>query len=290
MPRANLGDVTIEYIEAGSGFPLVWCHELAGSMESWEAQVQFFARRYRVIAYNARGYPPSDVPGDVEAYSQDQAVEDLYRLLQHLGIGQAYVGGLSMGGATTLHFGLQYPEMARALIIAAAGTGSTDPEQFRRQCNQFAAAIEERGMEAMEDYTVGPTRVQLRRKDPVGWRRFADLFAAHSSVGKALTMRGVQGARPPIFDYEEQLRRLEVPSLILAGDEDEPCLEPSLFLKRAIRSSGLMVFPQSGHTINLEEPDLFNRVVLDFLTAVEHGSWAAREEGAGMGFLASAGT
>lgn len=290
MPRANLGDITIEYIEAGSGFPLVWCHELAGSMESWEAQVQFFARRYRVIAYNARGYPPSDVPGDVGAYSQDQAVEDLYRLLQHLGIEQAYVGGLSMGGATTLHFGLQHPEMARALIIAAAGTGSTDPEQFRRQCDQFAAAIEERGMEAMEDYTVGPTRVQLRRKDPVGWRRFADLFAAHSPVGKALTMRGVQGARPPIFDYEEQIRRLEVPSLILAGDEDEPCLEPSLFLKRAIRSSGLMVFPQSGHTINLEEPDLFNRVVLDFLTAVEHGSWAAREEGGGMGFLASAGT
>ena len=85
-----------------------------------------FGRRYQVITYNARGYPPSDVPTDPGAYSQAQAVEDLHAVLRHLGIGQAYVGGLSMGGGTALHFGIAYPDMARALIVAATGSGSNE--------------------------------------------------------------------------------------------------------------------------------------------------------------------
>ncbi|MBM3141003.1 MAG: alpha/beta hydrolase [Chloroflexi bacterium] len=290
MPRVQVGDVAIEYVEAGSGVPLVWCHELAGAMESWLPQVQFFARRYRVIAFNARGYPPSDVPEDPTAYSQELAVADLHGLLRALGIAEAYVGGLSMGGATALQFGLRHPAMARGLVVAGAGTGSTDPERFRRQCEEFARSIETAGMEAMREYTAGPTRVQLRRKDPLGWRRFADDFLAHSAVGTALTLRGVQGGRPPIFEYESALRALAVPTLIVVGDEDEPCLEPALFLKRTIPRAGLAVLPQSGHTLNLEEPDLFNRAVLDFLTAVESGAWAEREEGSGAGFLAGPAT
>lgn len=287
MPRADLGDVTLEYIEAGSGFPLVWCHELAGSMESWLPQIHFFSRHYRVIAYNARGYPPSDVPDAPDAYSQDQAVDDLYRLLIHLGIDEAYVGGLSMGGATTLHFGLQHPEMVRALIVAGAGGGSTNPEQFREQCVQRAVGIEARGMEAMREYAAGPARIQLRRKDPEGWREFAERFLDHSPRGTALTLRGVQGGRPPIFAFEEQLRALDRAVLIIVGDEDEPCLEPALFLKRTVAACGLVVLPQSGHAVNLEEPDLFNRSVFDFLAAVEHGKWYEREQGSGVDLMSA---
>ena len=105
MPRIKANGVELEYAEAGEGFPLVWCHEFGGSMESWEPQVHFFSRRYRVIIYNARGYPPSDVPKEEAAYSQDIAVDDLHQLLRGLGIEQAYVGGLSMGGSLALHFG-----------------------------------------------------------------------------------------------------------------------------------------------------------------------------------------
>lgn len=285
MPRANVGDVELEYLDIGEGFPLVWCHELAGSLESWTPQIRHFARRYRVIAYNARGYPPSDVPAAPEAYSQDLAVADLHGLLRHLGIEQAHVGGLSMGAATALHFGLRHPEMARSLIIAGVGTGSTDPEQFRRQCEAFAATLDQHGMAGMRDYTAGGTRVQFRRKDPHGWQEFVDLFMAHSPVGKAGTLRGVQGGRPPLFAYEEQLRRLELPTLVIAGDEDEPCIEPSIFLKRVVKTAGLVVLPQTGHTLNLEEPEAFNRAVSDFLTLVEAGRWHAREAGTGAGFL-----
>ena len=287
MPQATVNGLKITYAETGAGFPLVWCHEFAGSMESWAPQVSFFSPHYRVITYNARGYPPSHVPTDPHAYSQDRAVEDLYQLLRSLDIRQAYVGGLSMGGSTALHFGTQHPDIARALIVAATGTGSTDPVLFHQQCEAVARRIENGGMAAMQEYAAGPTRVQLRRKDPAAWEQFAQRFAAHSPVGSALTMRGVQAQRPSIFDCRDQLRALDLPTLIMAGDEDEPCLEPALFLKRNLPRAGLVLFPQSGHTINLEEPDRFNRAVLDFLTAVEAGAWAQPEESSGVGFLTS---
>jgi pimeloyl-ACP methyl ester carboxylesterase len=276
MPRARVNGIELEYAEAGDGFPLVLCHEFAGSMESWAPQVHVFARRYRVITYNARGYPPSDVPREPETYSQDIAVEDLYGLLRFLGIEQAHVGGLSMGGSLALHFGIRHPEMARSLIVASAGSGSTDPDEFRATYRANADRLEAEGMAALGDYSQSPTRVQLKRKDPVGFQEFVDLLMRHSPFGSALTMRGVQAARPPIFDWAKECRALQVPTLILAGDEDEPCIEPSLFLKRTIPRSGLAVLPQSGHAINLEEPDLFNRLCLDFLTAVEAGKWATK--------------
>ncbi len=276
MPLAHINGIDIAYEEAGEGFPLVWCHEFAGSKESWDAQVSYFARRYRVITYNARGYPPSEVPEDADAYSQDNAVEDLYALLRYLDIDQAHVGGLSMGGSTTLHFGIRHPGMARSLIIASAGSGSTNPEEFRANSYALAHRLENEGSEGFADYALGPARLQLKRKDPMGYQRFADLLMDHSPYGSALTMRGVQAGRPPIFVWERELQELRVPALVLVGDEDEPCIEPSLFMKRLIPSCGLAMFPQSGHCINLEEPALFNQLVAEFLADVEAGKWDDR--------------
>jgi pimeloyl-ACP methyl ester carboxylesterase len=125
-------------------------------------------------------------------------------------------------------------------------------------------------------YSKGPTRVQFEDKDPRGWREFADQLAEHSAQGAALTMRGVQGQRPSVYDLAEPMRRLQVPTLIVTGDEDEPCLEPGLFMKRTIPTAGLIVIPKSGHTINLEEPEAFNQAVSDFLTAVEADKWGPR--------------
>ena len=285
MPKALINGVNIYYEDHGEGFPLVWNHEFAGDYRSWEPQVRFFTRRYRVITYSARGYYPSDVPDSVEAYSQEQSVQDLRALLEYLSIQQAHVGGLSMGGNVALNFGLTHPSMARSLIVAGTGTGSTDADSFRKRINEFAQRMETEGMAAMSDYTRGPARVQLLRKDPKGWTEFAEQFVGHSNIGSAMTFRGVQGIRRPIFDLESRLRTLDVPTLIMIGDEDEPCIEPAIFMKRCIPTSGLVVFPQAGHAINLEDPDLFNRTVLDFLTAVECGRWAMREAGLASGSL-----
>ena len=280
MPLAAMNDGTRLYYEStGSGFPLLFSHEYAGDYRSWEPQVRYFARRYRVIAYNARGYPPSDVPADVDAYSQAHAMHDIAQLLEALQVPQAHVVGLSMGGYATLHFGLNYPQMARSLVVAGCGYGSVagDRQKFQQDSARVAQRIEHDGMQATAAvYAKGPTRVQFEDKDPRGWQEFADQLAEHSATGAALTMRGVQGQRPSVYELEAQMRQLQVPTLIVTGDEDEPCLEPGLFMKRAIPTSGLVVVPKTGHTINLEEPESFNRIVSDFLTAVESGQWQAR--------------
>jgi pimeloyl-ACP methyl ester carboxylesterase len=279
MPTARVNGVDLFYEEAGEGTPLVFVHEFAGEARSWHLQVRFFTRRYRTIAYNARGYPPSDVPEDPKAYSQDQAVDDIRGLLDALGIRKAHICGLSMGGYATLHFGLRYPERALSLVVAGAGYGSVpgDRERFRRDVEETARRFERDGMKAVaEFYTKGPTRVQFKDKDPAGWQEFYDMFCAQSAKGHALTMRGVQMSRPSVYELEAGMERMTVPTLIVTGDEDEPCLEPALFMKRKIRSSGLVVMPKAGHTVNLEDPDAFNRAVLDFLTAVDAGRWPLR--------------
>lgn len=279
MPNAKVGNVSLFYEETGAGTPLIFVHEFAGDYRSWESQVRFFSRRYRTIAFNARGYPPSDVPKDVSAYSQDQAVDDIKGVLDHLGIAKAHVCGLSMGGYATLHFGLRYPDRALSLVVAGAGYGSVsgDRERFKQDSELIARRFVEDGMaKVAETYSRGPSRVQLMDKDPRGWREFHEQLAAGSALGHALTLRGVQMSRPSIFDLGDRMEKLTVPTLIMTGDEDEPCLEPGIFMKRKIPTAGLVVIPKSGHAINLEEPDAFNRAVLDFLTAVDAGRWSRR--------------
>lgn len=279
MPRALINGIHLYFEEVGRGTPIVFVHEFAGDSQSWHLQVRFFARRYRTVTFNARGYPPSDVPEDVTAYSQDLAADDIRGLLDHLAVRRAHICGLSMGAYATLHFGLKYPERALSLTMAACGSGSFgDLVGFRKDCEEVARRLETEGIMAVAEFYVrGPTRVQFLEKDPKGWQEFCAQFTAQSAKGRALTLRGVVLTRPTIYDLEARLERLSVPSLIITGDEDDPCLEPSIFMKRKIPAAGLVVIPKSGHTINLEEPDAFNRALLDFLTAVDAGRWPPRD-------------
>jgi pimeloyl-ACP methyl ester carboxylesterase len=236
---------------------VLFIHEFAGDHRSWEPQVRELARRHRCVTYDARGYPPSDVPTEPERYSQDQAVADAVAVLDHLGIQRAHVVGLSMGGFCTLHLGLRHPGRALSLTVAGCGYGAQPDRRERWQAET--------------------ARVQFQRKDPRGWDESRRWLAEHSAVGSALTLRGVQMRRPSLYDLTERLRRLEVPVLLVTGDEDEGCLEPNLMLKRTIPTAALAVLPRTGHACNLEEPALFNRLVLDFVAAVEAGRWEPRD-------------
>jgi pimeloyl-ACP methyl ester carboxylesterase len=271
--------VRLYYEETGTGTPLLFVHEFAGDCRSWEPQVRDFARRHRCITYNARGYPPSDVPSAPEAYSQDRAVADAVTVLDHLGIRRAHVVGLSMGGFCALHLGLKRPERVLSLVVAGCGYGA-DPQQrdnWAAESERNAAAFESDPIAAARDYSVGPTRVQFQNKDPRGFAEFARMLEEHSGLGSALTLRGVQMRRPSLYDLQEQLGAMTVPMLIITGDEDEPCLEPDLMLKRTVRSSALAVLPKTGHTCNLEEPALFNSLIHQFLMSVESGRWNGRD-------------
>jgi pimeloyl-ACP methyl ester carboxylesterase len=285
MPTARIssasGTIDLYFEETGEGFPLIWCHEYGGDYRSWEPQVRYFARRYRVITWNYRGYPPSDVPSDPAAYSVDILVEDLRSLMRYLGVTRAHVGGLSMGGGVALNFGIQHPDLAESLIIAAAGSGTVGRQEFLETSERQAEIYETRGVEAKAEHFAGlATRRGFAEKDPHGWAEFLAHVRDHSGIGSALMMRGVQMKRKTIYELEPELQTVSVPSLIVVGDQDEPCLEPGLFMKRHLPHAGLLILPMTGHTANIEEPALFNQHVAEFLAAVENGRWGTWKRGA----------
>jgi pimeloyl-ACP methyl ester carboxylesterase len=281
MPTITTDDgVTLAYEEAGAGTPVIFVHEFAGDARSWEPQMRHFSRRYRAIAYNARGYFPSDVPTDPAMYSQKRACDDIRAVMDGLEIDVAHVVGLSMGGFATLHFGFDYPDRALSLVVGGCGYGA-EPDKREQFQKETTATVEKIRRETMAvagvAYASGPTRVQYENKDTRGWKEFETQLRDHSTEGSANTMMGVQRLRPSLYDLEDKMRALTVPTMIINGDEDEPCLDPGLFMKRTIASSSMVTLPRTGHTINLEEPAMFNWFIDDFLHQVESGNWLLRD-------------
>ncbi len=281
MPHAPTDDgINLYFEETGHGTPVIFVHEYAGDHRAWEPQMRHFGRRYRAITYAARGYPPSDVPDDVAKYSQARAADDIASILDHLKIAKAHVAGLSMGGFATLHFGFRHPSRALSLTVAGCGYGAEKDAtgKFRAEVKTIAKFIDDNDIAVFaEKYAYGPTRVQFENKDPRGFAEFKQQLAEHSKTGARNTQLGVQGERPSLYDLVDEMKKLTVPTLVLTGDEDWPCLQPALLMKQNIPSAALSVMPNCGHTINIEDPDQFNRLVGDFLTQVDAGRWPMRD-------------
>ena len=280
MPYAASAGQKLYYEEAGKGYPIVFAHEFAGDCRAWESQLRRFSRDYRCIAFNAVGYPPSDVPEDEALYDYLHQVENIAAVMRHLGLAKAHIVGLSMGAYSALHFGLRHAAMASALVVAGCGSGAPREHRvrFRAESEAMAARLERDGMARVApDLASSPTRIPFQNKDPRGWEEFRSHLAEHSATGSARTLRRFQAPRPSLWDFEAELAALDVPVLLLLGDEDEPCLETNVFLKRAIPTAGLVVVPNTGHLVNLEEPALFNDAVASFLAAAERGTWPKRD-------------
>lgn len=281
MAFATTGDgVRLFYEASGQGSAIVFVHEFGGNYWSWEPQVSYFSRRHQCITYAARGYPPSDIPESVDHYSQARAADDIVDVMSAAGIEKAHIVGLSMGAFACIHAALRHPDRVLSAVIAGAGYGSEKEHQeyFRKNSEQVARSFEERGAEGFAPiYAESASRVQFQDKDPRGWQLFAERLAKHSVRGAANTMRGVQMRRPSLYDLKDDLSATQVPMLVIVGDEDDHSIQPGIFLKRTVSRSGLVMFPKSGHTLNLEEPALFNRMVAEFIVQVEAGRWGPRD-------------
>lgn len=281
MPHIAADDgVKLYFEEAGQGTPILFVHEFLGEYRSWEAQIRYFSRRYRCIAYNARGYPPSDVPDKLEDYSFENQRAGIRAMLDGLKIDRAHIVGLSMGAFATFYFGMQWPQRALSLTLAGIGSGSMPDARARFQQESEASAeklLAEGWEKSAEARTLSPTRVQLQNKNPRGFAEFVALVKQHSAKGSALTLKGYQALRPSLGDFKVQMANCKVPTLIISGDEDEPCLDASLMLKRHMPAASLVFMPQTGHACNLEEPELFNMVCEKFFHQVESGQYRLRD-------------
>lgn len=280
MPFVELEDASIYYEETGSGDPIIWLHEFAADCRTWESQVRRFSRDYRCITYNARGYPPSSVPEAESAYSYEHQRSDCLRLMDALEIEHAHLVGLSMGAYTALQVALGNPERVRSVFFSGGGSGAPkgEREKFLKDVHQGADRMLNEGMEAgANGLALGATRVQLLNKDPRGWEEFRRYMSEHSALGSALTLKNFQALRPSLYDYAEALSELDVPVLLAVGDEDDSAIEANIFLKRTLPRAGLWIHPKTGHGMNLEEPDEYNRRIAEFLASVERGKWHRRD-------------
>jgi len=252
--------------ESGAGTPVVFVHEYGGSCRSFDLQVAAFRQRFRCVAFNARGYPPSAIPPTVDSYSQDHAVADIAAVMDGLGLDRVHLVGVSMGAASTLQYSLREPARVVSATLVGIGSGSDDPSTFRANAEANAKLLESRGMAALlAQMSESPTRRRLKDKNPPEFRRFSEQMLAMSPLGHGNTSRGVQGRRPTLYVHEKRLAALRVPVLVVVGDEDEPCRKPSEFLERVLPDARLRVFPQTGHCVNLENPEEFNSLCLAFL-------------------------
>ena len=279
MPYLQSDGAKLYYEEAGSGTPIVFVHEFSGDLWSWEKQMQYFSRRYRCIAFNARGYPPSEVPAKLSIYSHQHAVDDVAVLMKHLKIRRAHIMGCSMGSRTALDFGLTYPRMALSLTMIGIGSGG-DPRnkaQFLRDAEKRARLHEEEGLEqVLKGLRVAANRIQLKHKNPRAWDDFGRRFLLHSAQGCANITRRVMAPRRSLFSMENALRAMRVPSHVVVGDEDPGAIDSGLFMKQVSPAVRLSIAAATGHLVNLEEPDLLHRITDDFYALIEAGKWRAR--------------
>lgn len=279
MPYLQSDGAKLYYEEAGSGTPIIFVHEFSGDLWSWEKQIQYFSRRYRCIAFNARGYPPSEVPARLSNYSHKHAVDDVAVLMRHLKIRRAHIMGCSMGSRTTLDFGLTYPRMAISLTMIGIGSCG-DPRnkaQFLRDAEARARLYEEGGLEVvLKGLRVAANRIQLKHKNPRAWDDFGRRFLQHSAQGCANITRRVMAPRPSLFGMEKALRAMRVPAHVVVGDEDPGAIDSGLFMKQVSPAVRLSVAASTGHLVNLEEPELLHQITDDFYALIESGKWRPR--------------
>ncbi|MET4575373.1 alpha/beta fold hydrolase [Ottowia thiooxydans] len=276
MPYARGEGACLYFEDSGQGPPLVFAHEFAADGRAWEEQVRSLSVKYRCIIFNARGYPPSDVPHEAGLYSQEIAADDIRAVLDAAAVTSAYVVGLSMGATAALEFGLRHPRRTAGLIVAGAGSGSgaIDHAAFVQGVLHRAERVRELGMAAVTESIEGArNRTQLKRKSPAAWQRFLAHLSQHNPLGAAMTLENVQAKRPVLGQMQPRLVHLQVPTLLMAGDEDEDVLEAQFLLKRWLPNCGLRLLPRAGHAVNLEEPEEFNAAIDRFITEVEAGTW-----------------
>jgi pimeloyl-ACP methyl ester carboxylesterase len=281
MPYASSNGARIYYEETGAGVPIIFVHEYAGDHRSWEGQMRHFARGWRCITMSARGYPPSDCPEDPKLYGQSFFTADVIAVMDAAGVDRAHVIGLSMGGYAALMVTLEHSARVISTVAAGAGSGSTQtPQQraaFLAECIATADVMLKADKLNAAAMGTGPTRVQLQNKDPRAWAEFVAHLGEHPTHAASKTLRTVQAGRLSLYALERQLSEIQTPVLLLVGDEDEPCLDVNIWMKRTVATSELAVLSRSGHAINLEEPALFNQLVERFIVSVDRGTWRRRD-------------
>jgi len=252
MPKVKVNGINLYYEVHGQGFPVFFLHGFAGTANVWRPQIPALAKGYRFVIYDARGHGQSDSPPSLDQYAADIVVEDLRQLLKSLKIDKAVVGGLSMGGYESLRFYLRHPEMVAALILMDTGPGYRNParrDEWNRQQAERAKLLETQGTAAYAP--MAPSYVNK------------EMLLKQSPIGLANMARKVVAQHDPLVI--ESLGNIKVPTLVLVGEKDTPFRQATEYMASTISGAQRKVIPNAGHAANIDNPEEFNKAILDFL-------------------------
>ena len=245
----------------GEGEDVVFVHEFAGDCTSWEPQVRHFARRYRCTTYNARGWPPSDVPPDVAAYSQQRAVADLVAVMDALGIAKAHVVGNSMGGALAIDFALAHPERVASIVVEASGPNGFPVADDRAKYQSDLAAITSAFQGGAATWKQQPM-VVVAHADP----RVAPLL--HRMIDDNARIFAMQYWPDDDKSAVGRLGELRVPALFVVGDRDIALVrDAAAFAAAHIAGARIETIRGTDHLAHMEEPAAFAALVRPFIAA-----------------------
>ncbi|MBI2015578.1 MAG: alpha/beta fold hydrolase [Candidatus Rokubacteria bacterium] len=265
MPHVRTDDRVRIYYEAhGTGTPLALAYGIGGNADMWDVNRAALAARHRLVLWEPRGHARSDSPEDPARYSFARWALDLKAVLDHLGIRRAHVGGLSLGAGIATRFALRFPARVSSLIVTNSSSAAGLPLSWQNIVMR-ARSIEitlTQGMDAMAEYAMAenPNVSARLALDPAARDEFYREYRALAPIGYANSLRALLG----MDHVTDQLPRLRLPVLLIGGDRD-PSLEPMKVMHRKVRGSTLVVLSPASHFANRDQPDAWNRAVLDFL-------------------------
>jgi pimeloyl-ACP methyl ester carboxylesterase len=254
MAKARVNGIEIDYEDIGQGRPVLLTHGHLSSRTAWNGQRRALGDRHRVISWDIRGHGQTESPDDPAQYSLDLTVADIRALLGHLGIARAVIGGLSLGGYVSLAFAIAHPDMVEALVICDSGPGYRNAEaraQWNERAFARAAELEAEGLDGL----AGRGREVRESRS----RHRSAQALAHATRG----MLAQQGST--VIDGLPSIR---VPTLVIVGDQDTPFLAPCQYMAKKIPGARLEIIAGAGHSSNLDQPEVFNRVLRDFLDSL----------------------
>jgi pimeloyl-ACP methyl ester carboxylesterase len=262
MPKIFINGINLYYHIYGSGAPIILIHGLGGDHSTWDPQVPEFSRSHQVIVYDLRGHGQSESPD--HPYSIDLLADDLDQFIHFLGLTQVVILGLSLGGRILLRFALKYPQELQAMILA--DTQSETPAEAAYGFPILAEIVRKEGMSrAAELFLSLPLFQGLAKRNPEWWETERKRFLQASPIGFANSSLALAGMEP----LNDQLSAIQAPTLVLAGEEDESYLPYLDLFSQRIKRCQKGLIPQAGHMSNLENPIVFNEMVLSFLKEIE---------------------
>jgi 3-oxoadipate enol-lactonase len=263
MTTTRIDDIQIAYDDVGMGSAVVFIHGYPFNRSLWTAQTEALTGRFRVVTPDLRGFGESEA-SEGPATMNDLA-QDVAKLMDHLGIDQAVIAGLSMGGYVALAFVKQFPSRVKALVLADTRAQADTEEAKQTRMQQAEKAMSE-GMagiaDAMLPKLLTPETVSKR---PEVVKRVRDMMLKTKPQGAASALLGMAQRE----DLTEFISTIRVPTMILVGGEDAITpVADSEKMQSKIATSHLVVLENAGHVSNLEQTEQFNFALLKFLDRV----------------------